>query len=287
MHFGDDASMNIGFSVFSGTGNTLKVCIHLADRLEALGHRCSVSPIVKGDANPPVDCDCLVIGYPVHAFNCPRPVIDFIKDMPATEDRIPVYLVQTSGEPLSLNKAAAARPERLLRAKGYDVNGCLWYVMPYNIIFRHSDAMASRMWRVVQVRAGSDAMMISSLSASRLECSPVAGLVSRLLSIEHPGIRLIGRGFRADDRCIGCGLCERRCPQGNIRLVDGHAVFGHDCAGCMGCAFSCPVDAIHISILDSWRVNGRYDFEAASAGDEDVCRYCRGSYLEYFHRYES
>ena len=120
MRFGDDASMNIGFSVFSGTGNTLKVCIHLADRLEALGHRCSVSPIVKGEANPTVDCDCLVIGYPVHAFNCPRPVIDFIKDIPATEDSIPDYLVQTSGESLSLNKSAAARPERLPPAKGLE-----------------------------------------------------------------------------------------------------------------------------------------------------------------------
>ena len=34
------------------------------------------------------------------------------------------------------------------------------------------------------------------------------------------------RSFHVDEGCISCGICGKSCPVGNIRLVDGHPVWG-------------------------------------------------------------
>lgn len=46
--------------------------------------------------------------------------------------------------------------------------------------------------------------------------------------------------------CVGCGQCEKLCPRGNIKLVNGKAVFGGDCIGCLSCLQYCPREAINM-----------------------------------------
>ncbi len=51
--------------------------------------------------------------------------------------------------------------------------------------------------------------------------------------------------FYAEDTCIGCGLCERNCPQQVIRLENGRPVWTKDeCCKCSACINRCPVKAI-------------------------------------------
>jgi len=57
------------------------------------------------------------------------------------------------------------------------------------------------------------------------------------------------------DKCNGCGICERVCPYGAMRLVEVHGVIKAlstpaSCKGCGVCAASCPskaVDMCHFS----------------------------------------
>lgn len=46
------------------------------------------------------------------------------------------------------------------------------------------------------------------------------------------------------EKCIGCGLCEKSCPTGNIRLVDGAAAVGSKCTMCYRCINKYPEQAI-------------------------------------------
>ena len=51
--------------------------------------------------------------------------------------------------------------------------------------------------------------------------------------------------FTVEDSCIGCGLCEKKCPVNAIRMADGKPVWIKDkCVMCLGCLHRCPKFAI-------------------------------------------
>lgn len=273
------------FTVFSGTGNTLKVSKALADKLVSLGDEVK---LVKAETKEfTVDTsgfDRLVISYPIHAFNAPLPVKRFIKTL--EKATLPTYLVCTSGEPLKLNDAAVVQPRRMLVRRGYEVKGEFFYVMPYNIIFRHSDKMAARMWNAVLGKIDGDANAISNGEIRQKRVGPVKRAVSYVLKIEHLAMPILGRRFKVNEKCVGCGKCVSICSMKNITLTDGKPEFGKECIGCMGCVFSCPEDAVIPSVFKGWKVNGKYSFEGEPASDEEICSYCRKAYLRYFHEAE-
>lgn len=160
--------------------------------------------------------------------------------------------------------------------------------MPYNMIFRHSDKMAALMWQAAKNTAPDDADIVFEGAKKPLNPNLFAKATRFVVAVEHMGMPLIGRGFRADaGKCISCGKCARLCPQLNIVMKDGLPSFGKNCIGCTACSFNCPTDAIKIGMLNSWRVNGAYDMsgDIEGLGKKDVCRYWRGSYVRYFREH--
>ncbi len=150
------------------------------------------------------------------------------------------------------------------------------------MVFRHSDAMASLMWETAKRRIPAAAKQIVSGESSVSKAPLSARLMSALCRIEHWFYPQNGRLYRVDTaRCIHCKQCVRDCPTQNIRYENGRFHFGGNCIGCARCSFRCPVDAIHIGLLDFMRVNGRYDFDR-DPKEAVIGRYCRRAYLRYF-----
>ena len=80
--------------------------------------------------------------------------------------------------------------------------------------------------------------------------------------IEQKFAHLHGPMFKVEaDKCIDCGKCVAACPENNIERVDGKFKFGSKCVLCMGCAFGCPMDAVHVGVFKYWKVNGSYRLE--------------------------
>lgn len=279
--------MKIGFFAFTGTGNTVRVCKILSNELEANGISTQINMIQDLQNSGIADeYDKIIVAHPVHGFNTPKPMLDFLSTLPVNRQAKPVYLVRVSGEPLELNNAAGILPKRILAKKGYAVMGEFMYVMPYNIIFHHTDNMATRMETTAKVRATRDVQTIINNECKLTKNSLFNRMVSFVCRLENIALPLSGRHYKTTNECIGCGLCEKLCPTKNIKMKDGKPEFKSSCVGCMGCAFNCPKDAIRTSFLNGWRVNGAYNFNSRPATDDEICNYCKKSYLKYFHEYE-
>jgi NAD-dependent dihydropyrimidine dehydrogenase PreA subunit/flavodoxin len=250
--------------VFSGTGNTLCAAEHVAGALAAYDIEAAVweARVPFGGAPDPNGFDLALFGYPVHAFNTPRFFLRFVKTLPEASG-MPAFIFKTSGEPFRLNGASSRALVRLLRKKGFVPMLDLHLLMPYNIVFRYPDALAKQMFLHTKDMALVIADAVAGGPPRKLRYNPWTVFVSYLFRLQWFGAFLNGPFIHVKrELCAGCGLCAELCPSRNVRMEGGFPRFGRRCAMCMGCAFRCPRDAVRPGILNAWRVNGPYPFEA-------------------------
>ena len=270
----------IDIFVFSGTGNTYKCAQELQKNLSNEGADAVVTRIENGTERVAAVGDTVVVCYPVHGFNAPTNVIDFCKALPSSPADL--YVMKTSGEPLSVNDDSSSRFVRVLAKKGYAYKGEFHFVMPYNMIFRHTDEMAAKMWQTAKARIPSAAKKMINGEEHDKKIPMKAKIVRSVVAIEHGGARFNGRFFRIkQDKCIKCMKCVNNCPTKNITYENGKFTFGGQCLLCTRCSFNCPTDAFRIGLMDFMRVNGKYDFNA-DPDQATIGKYCRRSYEKYF-----
>ncbi|MDE7306864.1 MAG: EFR1 family ferrodoxin [Clostridia bacterium] len=277
--------MKVILYVFSGTGNTLKVASLYKKYMNADVTVYRVSK--KSAAAPsPEDYDLIGIGYPIHAFCAPEPILKFVKQLPKVTYRR-TFVFKTSGEGLHINDCSSQTCIKILQKKGYDVTMERHVVMPYNMIYRHSDAMAKQMWIYAKAFVKMNCKELESFKRENVK-QPFYNkmLVNPIGWIEQRFAHLHGPAFKVDkNKCIDCGKCEKTCPENNIQKTDDRYKFGHKCVLCMGCSFGCPVDAIHVGVFKYWKVNGSYRLEELVRDDDIpfplVPDHARGIYRLY------
>ncbi len=271
---------------FSGTGNTLKACQAFQSSFQRNGVLCSLFDITSNAAVPnPENFDFVGFAYPIHAFNAPYVVYKFVRTLPR-QNKKNYFIFTTSGEPLSLNNSSSAHLCAKLRRRGFGkLTNEYHYVMPYNMIFRHTDVQARQMWQTASQLIPLDAAEVLSGKTSLLKRPPFGRFISWVLRIEHGAMKVNGRCFKVTDDCVKCMKCVNNCPVGNITYDEksGKFHFGGNCIMCTRCSFSCPKDALKIGVLNGWRVNGAYNFE--NPDETQTCsnpNYCKKAYKRYF-----
>lgn len=250
--------MKIVLYVFSGTGNTLNVA---AQYKKYFGCDVTVYRVSKKSPPPPhpEGFDVVGIGYPIHAFNPPEPIVEFVKQLPAVAYRR-AFIFKTSGEGLHLNDCSSQKLIKIMRKKGYDILLERHIVMPYNMIYRHTDEMAKQMWIYAQALVRLNCREVLSGKREKVKQPLYKTFYAPPLRwVEHHFAHIHGPLFKVDTKkCLGCNKCVNVCPRDNITIKDGKFKFGRNCVLCMGCSFGCPADAIHVGIFKYWKVNGDY-----------------------------
>lgn len=276
---------------FSGTGNTQKVCEKYAEFFREQGISCVVHPMsVLTDIPDPTNFDFVGFAYPIHGFNAPYIVYKFVRALPKLPKADKKYfIIKTSGEPVKLNNASSLHLRAKLKKRGYTLTNEYHYVMPYNMIFRHTDLQAQKMWRTAQALVPLHAQQIIDGKKHFLQRPFLGGFISWVLRIEHSAMKTNGRNFKVKNTCVKCMKCVNNCPVQNITYGEKGFRFGNKCIMCARCSFHCPKDAIKIGILNGWRVNGAYNFDGEADATQKCKKpnYCKNAYKRYFEEAEA
>lgn len=285
--------MKIAIFYFSGTGNTKKVAKKYRESFELSGNNCDIFPLPLKDMPDLSQYDRVGFGYPIHSFNAPQIMLKFAKSLPKVklkngEERSKAFILKSSGEPVKMSRVSSLKLIGILKKRGFDVTNEYQYVMPYNMIFRHTDHTAYVMWETAKKLIPIDCDDVLNGVEHREKKMPFGHLFAWVLRAEHWGAHVIGVGYRVKKDCISCGLCAKNCPADNIKMVNGKPKFGGKCYICARCSFNCPKDCINIGLLNGWRVNGAYSFEDGDPNEKNGHEnYCKKAYARYFSEAEA
>jgi len=244
---------------FTGTYNTLYVTTLIKNRLMANGYEVDQICLSSYNKQNTSGYDVIGIGYPIHAFNTPKIVVDTIKKMNLKNNKYFIYKV--SGEPFKLNSASSYELYKMLKKNNNELLGEYHYVMPYNILFKTRKDVIIHELKYVNKYV--NYMCNNLLSVKPYKVNLFYRFVSNLFKIQRLGCKINIKNYKVDeDRCTRCHKCIDLCPNKNIvfnkelRKIE----FKNNCSMCMRCSYLCPSNAINIGLLEKYKVNGQYSF---------------------------
>ena len=225
--------MNTTIYYFSTTGNSLTTARRIAQELGD----CRLIPVMSTRPSIKLYEESETVGFvfPVYFSDMPYPVREMISKMIFTQNPY-LFIVTTSR---GHSGAVAQRTDQLLRTRGQKLSLALQIDMPGNSYI--NEPGVDEMHLSNQEKAIADALPTLRARETRDYAS------AELLPLRQTAWPNNFRGITADETCTSCGLCARLCPMGNIRIEDGRAVIGDDCATCLACFHWCPVEAVWMS----------------------------------------
>lgn len=230
---------------FSGTGNT-KHCIEKLLRL--LDETAQAIPIESLNAVEVLpQHDFIVLAYPVQFSNAPIMVRDFIKRYSSLWKGKKVLCVATMG---LFSGDGAGCSARLLKKYGAKVVGGLHIQMPDSVcdvkLLKKSVEQNREIIKAADRKIEETAEKIKKGKYPHdgiYFYDRIAGLLCQRLWY-YGKTKDYANDLKIGSECIGCGLCEKRCPMRNLHVENGKAIAGNHCTMCYRCISSCPRKAI-------------------------------------------
>ena len=272
--------MKICIFYFSGTGNTEIVTNLLQKELSNLNADViirKIEVIINKKIKVKTEkYDLIGIGYPIHAFNAPKIVYNFIQQLHNDKGK-KVFTYRSSGDPF-LNGGSTNLLRDILKRKGFEVFNEHLSIMPANILIQFHDNLIKQLFHLVQIRIKKFAEDIIKRNVSLKRNNFILTIISRIFSfMESTGARRLGKQMIISNACIKCFKCVRNCPTGNILLVGDNAdtiKFNSSCNLCMRCIYKCPTNAIHFKYFRFFEIKQGYNINT-TISDPNI----RGDYL--------
>ncbi len=227
---------------YTGTGNSLWVTRKIAGFLDEV-HLISLA----GSTEESVLCESERIGlvFPVHIWGVPPPVMKFIERLKINPESyffaVAVHAGQVAATLVQLQKLLDRKHIRL--ASGFSIE------LPSNYIVWRGAISQEKQQQKFAV-AQKKVERIAGIVRGGKELAPEKGpfwqnpFFSMIYRKSFPHIGKMDKSFLADDRCSGCGICEKICTARNIRMTEGRPSWQHHCDQCFACIQWCPEASI-------------------------------------------
>jgi ferredoxin len=183
------------------------------------------------------------IANPVHSFNAPKIVIDFVKNLPKVEG-IKTFVINSCGEYNPINFASSNLLIKILSKKGFDVFYFKQFTMPNNFIFKFDEE------QVVEVLEATNKEIPQVVNdiINCIDYQEKSGFIAKILSfigrLEVVGAKWTGIFLYTNKSCNHCLECVQNCPNRNIIRDKNRIRFKNNCGLCMRCIYICPQNAI-------------------------------------------
>ncbi|NMS89611.1 hypothetical protein HGQ85_06690 [Clostridioides difficile] len=232
---------------FSGTGMTEYIINKLKQELESQQFcvECTKIENIKKSKIHLTSYDMVGIAYPVHSFNAPQIVLDFVKTLPNTHS-MDTFIIHTAGEDNYVNYASSNLLIKRLDTKGFKVFYNKLFAMPSNFMVKYDDTKT----RELIEKADKEIPNIVHNLINRVSYLPNSSTLVKTLSFiarsEWYGSHILGKFFYVKNNCIHCSKCANNCPKHNINVTENKVKFNWSCCLCMRCIYNCPKNAINI-----------------------------------------
>lgn len=226
---------------FSGTGNTKAIARGYEKAITKAGHSVNLASIENLREIP--EHDFLIVGGPIYAGNMPDKLINWIRvTLPANGLNKKAIVYSTSAGLLKVNGVKSIG-KKLIK-KGYTLIDAPTFEMPRNFYIDKYDPTPE----AIQKQRFENAAATILKSVSKIDGNPVLDLRESVIMIDlladvfRMMAKSLGKSYHITDQCIGCGKCEKDCPQQNIHFKE--KLYSNNCMMCTRCIHNCPVNAI-------------------------------------------
>lgn len=224
---------------FSPTGNSAYLAKELAAQLNIHG----VLPLEH--TNPEsITTEHLVVFYPIHAFNPPGVVKQFVNGLSQGKIKY-VSLIAVGCNTVWINHAVSIELRQMIEKKSMTVLVDEIMAMPLSFVMSFPDDLIKEQLELSKNKLKEIATNINGKRQKKREIKFKSHLLHFLGKAEPLAARFFGLELHAKKSCIQCGLCVKECGNKNIQMTnEGKINFGFKCMMCMRCIYNCPTQSI-------------------------------------------
>jgi len=249
----------------SGTGNSYRVAVWMAEAARQSGMSAELIPIHQADLVQDIPDDPHTLtGFvsPTHGFIAPWSMLKFLARLPVRR-KVPAFYLATRGclkfgRMLVQGLAASAVwfSALILVLKGFRLTGVESIDMPSNWMTLHSAQKPESIHIIIDRSKPRVERFISRLLSGRKHWLTLRNVVELIFAIAlFPfsivyllfGKTFMSKIYFANRNCNSCGICAKNCPQQAIRMTGRKhpkPFWTFRCESCMRCMGFCPQKAI-------------------------------------------
>jgi Pyruvate/2-oxoacid:ferredoxin oxidoreductase delta subunit/flavodoxin len=242
---------------FSGTGNSLVVARDIAGKMNA-----NLIPVISMIDQESINTDADVIGivFPIYDFKPPLIIRKFVSKLKNISSKY-IFAVGTYG--ITPSKSMK-NFDKVIKSCGGNLSAGFAVSMPHNgigssLFSKTQHEIMFKNWKIKleeiseYVIAGKKgnletSNMFVSLILSGLFIKMMPSLLKLLRQVIIKGWKSLA--FISNEKCDGCGICQKICPVNNIELVDNKPSWSSHCAGCLACLHWCPKEALQLGSVN-------------------------------------
>ena len=236
---------NIRIDYHTGTGSAKLVAELLANKLKTNNINVEVNRIIRANINDiqELNVDYYILIFPVHSFNAPQPVYEWVKHLAGNCCKTAVISVSGGGDVLS-NSASRVKTVKLLKKSNFNVIFEEMIRMPNNWMKAPGKEKYTNILSKLPDKIDTVSQAILTEKKQKKMVYWIDYLISALGESEKQGAHKFGNGIKVLESCNGCGICAKNCCSSNIIMENEKPKIGTRCDMCLGCVYNCPQKAL-------------------------------------------